>query len=64
MKLKTATKQFNSIDLELDWEVITDERIADGFPADKLVRVHPNLGIKSVLTFNTQNNPIYQVEDI
>ena len=63
MKLSTATKTFSSIDLELDWEVISDERISCGYPADKLVRIHPNLGVRSTLTFE-DNNPRYVVEDI
>lgn len=63
MILKTKTKTIKSIDLEMDWVVIRDERKVCGYPQDLLEREHPNLGVRSILTFEN-DEPVYQVWDI
>jgi len=63
MILSTATKSVKSIDLELDWEIVRDERKIDGYPQDLLERIHPNLSVRSILTFKN-GEPQYQLFDI
>lgn len=63
MILTTATKTVKSIDLEMDWEVIRDERIVNGYSQDLLERIHPSLGVRSILTFKN-DEPQYQIFDL
>jgi hypothetical protein len=65
MILHTATKTIKSADLENDYDaVLVDERIVDGYPANKLVRRHDTWNVVSTLTFDSNGNPIYSVQDI
>lgn len=65
MILHTATKTIRSADLENDYDaVLVDERIVDGYSADRLVRRHDTWSVISTLTFDFNGNPIYSVQDI
>lgn len=63
MILQTQTKSIKSIDLELDWEIIRDERKIDGYSQDLLERIHPSLNVRSILTFS-KGQPQYQIFDM
>ena len=63
MILTTATnKAVKSIDLEIDYELIRDERKVDGYPEDLMERLHPSLNVRSILTFD-DGDPVYQIFD-
>lgn len=65
MILTTTTKNIKSADLENSYDaILVDERIIDGFPQDKLVRVHESLGVISTLTFDEGNKPVYSIQDL
>lgn len=74
MKLLTndTKKTVNSIDLEMTWEKIIDERKVDGYAQDKLVRFHSfsteptkanyNFDCYSQLTF-LNGKPVYSIAE-